>query len=308
MLPHQHEVTWDLELSLGRLRTAEHRPADAARLLEDVAAIRQKLGDDRTENVRENRCEGLLLWLGATEHNRGTLAAQIYCALDKIWYDEPAEAPALDNIRPLSVSYSLYQYDATSNPLIASGTLNNIAEPAQLAAGTYLLTLDIHTAAGRELHRAVWLLAGPWDVGVYAADRISLTGLPAPAGPVNQMQVANLAFGSLFKDAPQRPDEYWITTAQTTINLPPGNYRFWGRGDDGIRVMLDGGRIIDAWPRRHPHEMSGDAKFDGQPHTIRVEHYQQGGESQLWIRIQPLSDAATSFAASLTPRIAPDSK
>lgn len=61
------------------------------------------------------------------------------------------------------------------------------------------------------------------------------------------------------------------------IDFAAGTYRFFTRSDDGIRVFIDGDRIIDEW-----RDMSGNTTYSAERHLsgsreIRVEYYQNRG-------------------------------
>jgi hypothetical protein len=61
------------------------------------------------------------------------------------------------------------------------------------------------------------------------------------------------------------------------IDFASGTYRFSTRSDDGIRVFIDGDRIIDEW-----RDMSGNTTYSAERHLsghheVRVEYYQNRG-------------------------------
>ncbi|ARN73584.1 DUF6701 domain-containing protein [Oceanicoccus sagamiensis] len=58
-----------------------------------------------------------------------------------------------------------------------------------------------------------------------------------------------------------------------------GNYTFRVRGDDGIRIYIDGSLLINDWSNHGPRnrDSSAVAMLAGQRYTILVEHYERGG-------------------------------
>ena len=65
-----------------------------------------------------------------------------------------------------------------------------------------------------------------------------------------------------------------------TLGFTGGTYRFYTSTDDGVRVALDGKRIIDKWQNQKlPNTHSADINLSGGEHTVVVEYYEQGGEA-----------------------------
>ena len=58
-----------------------------------------------------------------------------------------------------------------------------------------------------------------------------------------------------------------------------GNYTFRVRGDDGIRIYIDGNLLVNDWSNHGPRnrDSSPVAMLAGQRYTILVEHYERGG-------------------------------
>jgi hypothetical protein len=71
----------------------------------------------------------------------------------------------------------------------------------------------------------------------------------------------------------------------------PGIYRLSAQSDDGIRVYMNGVRIIDEW-----HESTGqevytvDRPISSGVHTIRVEYYEGTGDAIVRFWMQRISD------------------
>ena len=73
-----------------------------------------------------------------------------------------------------------------------------------------------------------------------------------------------------------------------TIDFSSGDYRFFTRSDDGIRVYVDGHRIIDEW-----RDMGGNTTYTADRylsgHKQVVEYYQHTGPAFVyfwWERLQ----------------------
>jgi parallel beta-helix repeat protein len=79
------------------------------------------------------------------------------------------------------------------------------------------------------------------------------------------------------------PQVRFAAVATTTVALPPGTYTLRTISDDGVRVWVDGTRVIDDWSL---HESRVDnAALTGGTHTLRVEYFQVDGWTELRLDI-----------------------
>ena len=58
-------------------------------------------------------------------------------------------------------------------------------------------------------------------------------------------------------------------------------YHFMAKGDDGIRVWVDGLLIIDEWHASTADTYEGHIWLDGGPHEVRVEYYEDAGDAAI---------------------------
>jgi hypothetical protein len=63
------------------------------------------------------------------------------------------------------------------------------------------------------------------------------------------------------------------------VNFPAGTYRFAATMDDGMRVYLNGNRIIDEWNLSTTHTVSKDVYVPGGSNEIVVEYFDSGGQA-----------------------------
>jgi hypothetical protein len=79
------------------------------------------------------------------------------------------------------------------------------------------------------------------------------------------------------------PQSRFAVVATTTVTLAPGTYTLRTISDDGVRVWVDGRRVIDDWSL---HESRVDyAPLTGGRHAIRVEYFQVDGWTELRLDI-----------------------
>jgi len=80
---------------------------------------------------------------------------------------------------------------------------------------------------------------------------------------------------------PGLPADNFSARWTRSIHFDQGNYRFYAKSDDGVRVWLDGWLVIDQW-RAGPLSASGDfANVGAGPHTVKVEYYEHLGDAMV---------------------------
>jgi Flp pilus assembly protein TadD len=110
-----------------------------------------------------------------------------------------------------------------------------------------------------------------------------------------EFRAPGLAMLGDLKNARGLPDEYFQLAAATCVDLPAGRYRFHTRSDDGVRLYVDGRRVIDAWHIRPTTTDAAEVDLAAGPHEVRVEYYQSGGLRSLWVRVEPLAHEALAL-------------
>jgi VCBS repeat-containing protein len=77
------------------------------------------------------------------------------------------------------------------------------------------------------------------------------------------------------------------------VDFEPGVYRFFAQADDGIRIYVDGGLIINEW-----HDSSGSKVYSAEltltgSHELEIEYYEHGGSAKVtfyWRKESPLNE------------------
>lgn len=103
--------------------------------------------------------------------------------------------------------------------------------------------------------------------------------------PVLVRDDANLAFDwGAGAPAAGVPADSFSVRWQHTRYFNTGTYRFYARGDDGVRVWLDNQLIIDQWHDAAGTTYTADRSLAAGNHTLQVAYYEHTGEAriQLW--------------------------
>jgi parallel beta-helix repeat protein len=79
------------------------------------------------------------------------------------------------------------------------------------------------------------------------------------------------------------PQTKWAAVATSTVVVPPGEHTLRTISDDGIRVYVDGVRVINNWTK-HESEVNNVPIMPGR-HSVRVEYFQVDGWSELKVEV-----------------------
>ena len=96
------------------------------------------------------------------------------------------------------------------------------------------------------------------------------------------------------------PANNWSARWVGTFNFDPGDYRFTARGNDGVRVYIDGQRVINAWPNSQDTVSNMFYGVGGGNHQITVEYFKQGGLG--WVRASWSKDNSSSGSGKYSHR------
>jgi hypothetical protein len=160
-----------------------------------------------------------------------------------------------------------------------------------LGAGQHSLRMDYYEASGRAMARLAWARVNPpppppgaWR-GEYFANP-SLSGSPAI---VRNDADINFDWGD-GSPAPQIPPDNFSVRWTRSLTLDGGRYRFSTTTDDGVRLYLDGGLIIDQWHDQAPTTYNAERDLGAGQHSLRMEYYDASGRAMArltWTVVNP---------------------
>lgn len=241
--------------------------------------------------------EALLLGLGAkAQLPDGSVLAQVFCALNEIWCDHPEEAPDLESLEPSGVRFTLLPLGQANNRDSITATLADTPPPSSPRPGLYLMTVEISPRGSAKRAYSKWVLISDWNISIFAAQQIDLTGLDTSSASSDQKvweaKVPAVTLLNSFADAFVTPAPLETARATTTVELPAGRYRFAAASVDGVLLFVDGRRVINSWSAHRARRDVWGLELDSGPHVLTVEHFRKGRGNFLWVRIEPLSLAA----------------
>ena len=99
------------------------------------------------------------------------------------------------------------------------------------------------------------------------------------------------------------PTDNFSVSWNRQMTFEPGTYRFTASADDGIRLAIDGGPIINQW-----HDSDGTMQYTADvylngSHRVQVEYYEHSSRAMVnvsWERLEPTATATATATASPT--------
>jgi glucose/arabinose dehydrogenase len=79
----------------------------------------------------------------------------------------------------------------------------------------------------------------------------------------------------------------WSASWSKTDTFTAGTFRFTATADDGVRVYVDGTKIIDGWVDQNPTTYTADYAVTAGSHTIKVDYYDHLNGAQISVFIAP---------------------
>jgi hypothetical protein len=158
-----------------------------------------------------------------------------------------------------------------------------------IAAGVHRVRVAYYEHTGTAMLQVGWepLHAGAtWRANYYANPSLS-------GDPVLTRNDAAVDFdwgdGS---PGPAVPADQFSARWARTLGFEAGTYRFYASCDDGVRVTVDGHRVVDAWHNQKlPNTRWGDLALSAGQHTVEVTYFEDGGVASAhvwWDRLDTL--------------------
>jgi len=169
------------------------------------------------------------------------------------------------------------------------------------AAITTLLGETIPAGKKSRFHFRKFFQPIDWEVLFYKLDTAShnpvKTGTlfsmyekKAPFRTERKDKLAYAWWGGIKEAGIQYPQ--FITVAEGTAELQPGDYELSVTWDDAVRVFIDNKPVLEEWePSKYLFDESPHKKIRvalGGKHQFRVEHLELGGFATLSLKIRPL--------------------
>jgi hypothetical protein len=158
-----------------------------------------------------------------------------------------------------------------------------------IAAGTHQVRVEYYERGGNAALEASWakVTAGAaWRADYFANE--ALAGNPV----LTRYDTAiDFDWGNGSPHAAAPVDGFSARWTRT-LGFDAGTYRFSGSCDDGVRIFVDGQKVVEAWQKQGlPNTHSSDITLGAGQHTVVVEYFEEGGQASAhvwWDRLDGL--------------------
>jgi glucose/arabinose dehydrogenase/PKD repeat protein len=152
---------------------------------------------------------------------------------------------------------------------------------ADLGEGKHTIKMDYAEHGGDATAALSWDAAATQPSDTYRAEYWNFAGLPAIPGTTPDLSRDEAGidndWGSGSPGSAIGPDRFAARWTRT-ISVAPGDYEFSVTADDGVRLYVDGVRVIDKWiDQAAPATYRTTLPLDGGPHKVVVEYYENTG-------------------------------
>ena len=91
--------------------------------------------------------------------------------------------------------------------------------------------------------------------------------------------------------------QHWSARWTSTQYFNAGTYRFTVTADDGVRVYVDGQKVIDAWKDQAPTTYTVNVAVVTGTHLLQVDYYQGVGDASLAVSWDFVTSVLTQWTA-----------
>ena len=165
-----------------------------------------------------------------------------------------------------------------------------------LAAGNHTLKMEFYDGGAAAVAKLFWDSTTDQPDLSWTGQYWNTPGTgTAPAIPAGPATLTRAEDGVAFNWAGGSPDpavdaDHFVARWTRTLVVEPGNYSFAATADDGVRVVVDGVRVIEHWTDHGPLTYTATVPLDGGPHTIQVDYYENAGDAQVGLTYTKVSD------------------
>jgi PKD repeat protein len=175
------------------------------------------------------------------------------------------------------------------------GTL--LTYDADFGTGNHAIKVEYNEHFGAAAVKVGWARAADQPSDTYLAEywNMSPESVAAPAIPYAPPLYSTTEFtvdhvwgeGS---PAPGIGANKFVARWTRTMSFAPGDYRFEVTADDGVRLMVDGVRVIDRWIDQPPTTYERTLPMDGGPHNVVMEYYENSGGATAQLEISQVAE------------------
>ena len=167
-----------------------------------------------------------------------------------------------------------------------------------LTDGQHAVAVEYYERGGQASAHVWWNLLtafGGWEGRYY--DNAELRGGPTL---IRDDSAIDFDWGE-GAPADWMPADSYSVAWTRQVNFAPGYYRFNVRSDDGVRVWLDGGLLMDYWQPQDYAWHYVDGTYLTGVHTLKVEYFERAGGARIRFWWEPSGTAPSPMGSAGGP-------
>lgn len=148
-----------------------------------------------------------------------------------------------------------------------------------LTAGDHAIKVEYYEAGGKAIAKLDWVQTGatvPTPFNNWKGEYFANTGLVGTPALVRDDQRLDFNWGTGSPGAGVPADQFSARWTRT-VNVEGGRYRILARGDDGIRVWVNGQLLIDQWHEAQGQLYTAEINLPAGAVSFQIEYYENVG-------------------------------
>lgn len=215
----------------------------------------------------------------------------------------------------------------------ALGTVRSVAIPRQVAPGTSVdLSVLLKAPSAEGTYQSYWMIhnaqgaafgvGGRNDVALWVEIRVFPTtfsywrgsyfdnrGLSGDPVLVRDDEKVDFDWRRGSPDDSIAADNF-SSRWERKLKFDAGKYRFHVTADDGVRLWIDGAKVLDEWKDGSARELAVEYSLAQGDHQIKLEYYEHAGDARVqlgWDKVpaSPSPSLTTTATTPATPTASP---
>lgn len=159
----------------------------------------------------------------------------------------------------------------------------------ELTEGFHTIKMEYREVSGGALAKLTWRLFGPQPETGYLAKFWNFPASQVPSIPNAETTppVLQTSYGAVDFDwgngSPGAGvnSDFFVTEFKANKLFEAGTYQFIATTDDGVRLYIDGERIIDEWNDNSSNTFMATKRLTAGIHRVKLEFFERGGGAKL---------------------------
>jgi glucose/arabinose dehydrogenase len=165
-----------------------------------------------------------------------------------------------------------------------------------LGAGNHALRMEYYDGGGDAVAKLTWDATLDQPNQTFVAQYWNTPGsgtapaIPTGSPTVSRQETAVDHDWGRGSPAPEISVDHFVGRWTRSLSLAPGIYEFTVTADDGVRLTVDGDRVIDKWIDQGATSHTATVVSDGGPHAVVLEYYENEWDALAQLTYRQVGD------------------